>query len=81
MCGNNMLSGNSFIGLWSNNNNNHNHNHNNNRIQAGGSDYFIAGVHDRNRALAGDTVVIQVLPCDKWLVSIWLYTWVYVFQQ
>lgn len=38
-------------------------------IQVGGSDYFIAGVRDRNRALAEDTVVIQVLPRDKWLVS------------
>ena len=49
-----------------------------NIIQAGGSDYFIAGVRDRNRALAEDTVVIQVLPRNKWLVSVWLHTWVYV---
>ena len=41
-------------------------------MQAGGPDYFIAGVRDRNRALQEDTVVIQVLPRDKWLVSICL---------
>ena len=39
-------------------------------VQVGGSDYFVAGVCDRNRALAEDIVVIQVLPRDKWLVSI-----------
>ena len=39
-------------------------------MQAGGPDYFIAGVRDRNRALQEDIVVIQVLPRDKWLVSI-----------
>ena len=39
-------------------------------MQAGGSDYFISGIHDRNRALQEDTVIIQVLPSDKWLVSI-----------
>ena len=48
-------------------------------VQVGGSDYFIAGVHDRNRALAEDIVVIQVLPHDKWLVSIWLCSRVYFF--
>ena len=39
-------------------------------FQTGGPDYYIVGVHDRNRALQGDTVAIQVLPRDKWHVSL-----------
>ncbi|CAI8055951.1 DIS3-like exonuclease 2 [Geodia barretti] len=33
----------------------------------GGGDYYVSGVHRRNRALDGDVVVLEVLPPDKWL--------------
>ena len=38
-------------------------------MQEGGGDYYVSGVHRRNRALDGDVVVLEVLPPDKWLVS------------
>jgi exoribonuclease R len=33
----------------------------------GGGDYYVSGIHRRNRALDGDVVVLEVLPTDKWL--------------
>ena len=38
-------------------------------MQEGGGDYYVSGIHRRNRALDGDVVVLEVLPTDKWLVS------------
>lgn len=32
-------------------------------------DILILGVHDRNRALHGDTVVVRVKDRDHWVVS------------
>lgn len=39
-------------------------------IKAGGPDYYIEGVLNRNRAFNDDVVVINVLPPDQW--KVWL---------
>lgn len=39
-----------------------------------GPDYFIQGLHSRNRSFQNDVVVVQVLPQDQWVVSQYLYT-------
>jgi len=31
--------------------------------------YFINGIRDRNRALDGDEVVVELYPEDKWKIS------------
>lgn len=36
--------------------------------KAGGPDYYIEGVLNRNRAFNDDLVVIDVLPPDQWKV-------------